>query len=235
MLDGDLDGAAAAFAEALALLGELGSRDDEFQLRLQLADLVARRGDLAAARANYETALALALADGWGLNEVIVLSSFALFEVTTGNPVRAAELYAAAQSRLGQTEANPQIRQHLSTPVDTAGALVAITAGDLVLAAERAADAYANAVAASDMPLVALAATAGVELALARGNPARAAKLLGAAAAVRGGEDRTSVQVRESVERLRTALGDGEFEACYNRGRALPQASALPYLDPAGK
>ena len=39
MLDGDLDGATAAYAEALAVLKEIGSRDDEFMLRLQLADL----------------------------------------------------------------------------------------------------------------------------------------------------------------------------------------------------
>jgi hypothetical protein len=83
------------------------------------------------------------------------------------------------------------------------------------------------------MPLLAIAATACVELALARGNPARAAELLGAATVVRGGEDLTSVQFRCAAERLRADLGDAEFEACYNRGRALPRDSALPFLDPA--
>ena len=57
MLDGDLDGATAAYTEALAVLKELGSRDDEFMLRLQLADLATRRGDPATAREGFEAAL----------------------------------------------------------------------------------------------------------------------------------------------------------------------------------
>jgi predicted ATPase/DNA-binding SARP family transcriptional activator len=232
VLDGDLDGGAAAFAEALTSLKELGSRDDEFQLRLQLADLVARRGDLAGAHDNYEAALVLAQTDGWGLNEVIVLGSFALFEATSGDMARARELTAAARPRITETAANEQLRQHLSVSVEAAGALVAIADGDLALAAERAAAAYSSAVAVSDMPLLAIAATASVELALARGNPALAAELLGAVAVVRGSEDPTSVQFRGAAERLRAALGDAEYEARYKRGRALPRASALPFLDP---
>jgi predicted ATPase/DNA-binding SARP family transcriptional activator len=233
VLDGDLDGGAAAFTEALTSLKELGSRDDEFQLRLQLADLVARRGDLAQAHDNFEAALTQAKTDGWGLNEVIVLGSFALFEATSGDMARARELTAAARLRIAETAANPQLRQHLSVSVEAAGALVAIADGDLALAAERAAAAYSSAVFVSDMPLLAVAATAGVELAVARGNPSRAAELLGAAAVVRGSEDLTSVQFRGAAGRLRAALGDAEYEACYQRGRALPRASALPFLDPA--
>jgi predicted ATPase/DNA-binding SARP family transcriptional activator len=235
VLDGDLDGGAAAFTEALTALRELGSRDDEFQLRLQLADLVARRGDLAQAHANYEAALGLAKTDGWGLNEVIVLGSFAMFEATTGNMTRAGELAAEGRRRIGETAANEQLRQHLSVAVEAAGSLVAIAEGDLVLAAERAAAAYSSAVAVSDMPLLAVAAAAGVELSLARGNPARAAELLGAAAVVRGSEDLTSVQFRGAAGRLRAALGDDGFEAAYGCGRALARASALPFLDPANQ
>jgi len=235
VLDGDLDGAAAAFSEALTLLNELGSRDDEFQLRLQLADLVARRGDLARARVNYEAALTLAQADGWGLNEVIVLGWFALFEASAGNAVRASQLYTAARSRIGEIRVGVQLLQHLAPVVDTAGALVAIAAGDLATATERAADAYASALAVADMPLLAVAATAAIELALARGNPARGAELLGAVAVIRGTEDSTSVQFLGAARRLRAALGNDEFEACYARGRALPRGSALPFLDPASR
>jgi hypothetical protein len=198
-------------------------------------DLVARRGDLVRARGNYEAALALAQADGWGVNELIVLGSFALFEANAGNMTRAGQLYTAARSRTREIKASAQLHQHLAPTVDTAGALIAIAEGDLETAARRAADAYANAVAITDMPLLAVAATATVELALARGNPARAAELLGAAAVVRGSEDSTSVQFRAAAARLRAALGDDEFEACYARGRALPRGSALPSLDPASR
>jgi hypothetical protein len=177
----------------------------------------------------------LAQADGWGINEVIVLGSFAVFEASAGNVARAGQLYTAARSRTAEIQASVQLQQHLAPTVETAGALVAIAAGDLATAARRASDAYANAVAIADMPLVAVAATAAIELARARGNPARAAELLGAAAAVRGTEDSTSVQVRVAAGRLRAALGDDEFEACYARGRTLPRGSALPSLDPASR
>ncbi len=235
VLDGDLDGGAAAYAEAMAALKELGSRDDEFQLRLQLADLVARRGDLAGAHENYEAALALAKTDSWGLNEVIVLGSFALFEATAGDIARAGELVAAARSRMGEATSNSQLRHHLRVGVESAGALIAIAEGNVALAAERAAIAYSSAVSVSDMPLVAIAGGACVELALARGNPARAAELLGATAVVRGSEDPTSVQFRRVTERLRAVLGDAEFDVRYNTGRALSRDSALPFLDPAGQ
>ena len=56
MLDGDLDGAAAAYAEAAAVLGEIGSRDDELQMGLRLADIAIRRGDVRAAREFFQAA-----------------------------------------------------------------------------------------------------------------------------------------------------------------------------------
>jgi hypothetical protein len=64
MVDGDLEGATAAFAEAGRALNEIGSRDDESQMRLRLAEIAARRGDLAAASEFYEAAWAAAESDG---------------------------------------------------------------------------------------------------------------------------------------------------------------------------
>src|SRR5262249_27045489 len=59
MIDGDLDGAAAAFTEASGVLAELGSpTDDEAFLRIRLADVAARRGDFDAARTLYDAARA---------------------------------------------------------------------------------------------------------------------------------------------------------------------------------
>ena len=73
-----------------------------------------------------------------------------------------------------------------------------------------------------------------VELALARGNPARAAELLGAAAVVRGTEDPTSVQFRGSG---RAAAGGPRRRRVRGllrpRQGAAPRPSALPFLDPA--
>src|SRR5260370_25021213 len=50
MLDGDLDGAAAAYAEAAAVLSEIGSHDDELHMGMRLAGIAMRRGDYRVAR-----------------------------------------------------------------------------------------------------------------------------------------------------------------------------------------
>ena len=50
LLDGDLDGAVAAYTEAGRLLAEIGHREDMSQVQLRLAEIAARQGDLARAR-----------------------------------------------------------------------------------------------------------------------------------------------------------------------------------------
>src|ERR1700685_869709 len=47
VLDGDLDGAVAGFPEPSHLLAEVGHREDLSQVQLRLAEIAARRGDLA--------------------------------------------------------------------------------------------------------------------------------------------------------------------------------------------
>jgi predicted ATPase/DNA-binding SARP family transcriptional activator len=203
MLDGDLDGATAAYTEALAVLKELGSRDDEFMLRLQLADLATRRGDPAMAREGFEAALAAVQTGGWGPDEAIILAACARFEVAAGNTTRARDLHAAAAARLRGVSHSSPIWHHLSTIVQSGGAMVALADGDVPLARERAASAHTTAVQAADMPLIASVALVAAELALATGDQARAAQLLAAAAVVRGADDPTAMEVRSLSERLR--------------------------------
>jgi tetratricopeptide (TPR) repeat protein len=230
VLDGDLDGATAAYTEALAALGELGSRDDEFMLRLQLADLATRRGDLVVARESFEAAVASVQTSGWGPDEAIILAACARFEVTAGSTARARDLHASAAARLRGISRTSPVWHHLSTIVDSAGALVALSGGDLALARERAAAAHKTAVAAADMPLIASVALVAAELALALGDRARAAELLAAAAVVRGADDPTAMEVRSLRERLRLALGDETFAESQARGAELSRAAALALL-----
>jgi predicted ATPase/DNA-binding SARP family transcriptional activator/tetratricopeptide (TPR) repeat protein len=233
MLDGDLDGATAAYTEALAVLKELGSRDDEFMLRLQLADLDSRRGDPATAREGFEAALAAVQTSGWGPDEAIILAACARFEVAAGDTARARDMHAAAAARLRGVSQSSPIRQHLSTIVHSAGAMVALADGDVALARERAASAHATAVQAADMPLIASVALVTAELALATGDQARAAQLLAAAAVVRGADDPTATEVRSLSERLRLALGDVTFAESQAQGAELSRAAALALLDSA--
>jgi predicted ATPase/DNA-binding SARP family transcriptional activator/tetratricopeptide (TPR) repeat protein len=230
-LDGDLDGATAAYTEALAALNELGSRDDEFMIRLQLADLATRRGDLTLARDTFEAALAAVQTGGWGPDEAIILAACAQFEVATGNTARARDLYASADARLRWVSRSSPIWQHLSTIVHSAGAKVALADGDLALARERAAAAHTMAVAAADMPLIASVALVAAELTLALGDPTGAAALLAAAAAVRGADDPTAMEVRSLRERLRLALGDEMLAESQAQGAEPSRAAALALLD----
>jgi predicted ATPase/DNA-binding SARP family transcriptional activator len=233
MLDGDLDGATAAYTEALAVLKELGSRDDEFMLRLQLADLATRRGDPATAREGFESALAAVQTGGWGPDEAIILAACARFEVAAGNTTRASDLHAAAAARLRGVSHGSPIWHHLSTIVHSAGAMVALADGDAALAREEAASAHATAVQAADMPLIASVALVAAELAFATGDHAGAARLLAAAAVVRGADDPTAMEVRSLRERLRPALGDVTFAESQAQGAELSRAAALALLDSA--
>jgi predicted ATPase/DNA-binding SARP family transcriptional activator len=233
VLDGDLDGATAAYTEALAALKELGSRDDEFMLRLQLADLATRRGDLVLARESFEAAVNAVQTSGWGPDEAIILAACARFEVATGSTARARDLHASAAARLRGISRTSPVWHHLSTIVDSAGAMVALGDDEFAVARERATAARKTAVAAGDMPLIASVALVAAEVALTTGDHAGAARLLAAAAVVRGADDPTAMEVRSLRERLRLALGDVTFAESQARGAELSRAAALALLDSA--
>jgi hypothetical protein len=84
------------------------------------------------------------------------------------------------------------------------------------------------------MPLLAMASGCVVELALALGQHERAAEMLGATSAVRGGEDLTDPMTARLAARLTEALGPDRYTAAYARGRELDRAEAIGRLDPAG-
>jgi hypothetical protein len=58
--------------------------------------------------------------------------------------------------------------------------------------------------------------------------------MLGACAAVRGGEDSTELTVTQLGPRLGEALGPDGYARAYDRGKTLSRAEALALLDPAG-
>ena len=64
-------------------------------------------------------------------------------------------------------------------------------------------------------------------LAVARGESARAAELLGLAHTLHGFSDQQSFEVSRVTAAVIAAIGPDEFTAAYQRGRALTQADAL--------
>jgi predicted ATPase/DNA-binding SARP family transcriptional activator len=233
VLDGDLDEAAAAYAESGRLLQEMGSRDDQFQRPFQLADIAARRGDLAAAREFYQTALAAAESDISGMDVSRVSAGYAMFEATAGDVDLARPLATTAEQRVARFGPAHPARHHLAAMVAAAGLMIALADADLPLARERAATMYREGGATQDMPRLAAMAGALAHLANALGQPARAAEMLGACAAVRGGEDPTDLLVTRLAAPLREALGPGAYDRAYAAGTALSRVEALALLDPA--
>ncbi|MGH3167596.1 MAG: BTAD domain-containing putative transcriptional regulator [Trebonia sp.] len=233
LLDGDLDGAADSFAESGQVLAEMGSRDDLSHMRMQLAGIAARRGDTTGAREYFQAAMADAEVDTSGMDKAMVSAAYAMFEIAAGNLEQARSMIAVAADGVARLNSVHPARHHLAAMVAAAEMIVAIADGDLPLARERAAVAYREGVATEDMPLLAMVAGALAHLAHALGHPERAAEMLGACAAVRGGEDPTDLTIRELRPRLRETLDADAYDRAYRAGTALSRAEALALLDPA--
>jgi len=233
VLDGDLDGAAAAFAESARLLSEMGSRDDESHVPLQLANLAARRGDVAAAREFYQSALAIAESDASGMDVPIASAAYAMFEAAVGNVEAARSLTPVAEEWASRLNPAHPAYHHILAVVAAPALMIALADADLALAREEAGTLYREGVASADMPLVASVTGAIACLADALGQSERAAEMLGACAAVRGGEDPTDPMVALLGPRLRLALGQGGYDRAYAAGTALSRVEALALLDPA--
>jgi predicted ATPase/DNA-binding SARP family transcriptional activator len=233
ILDGDLDGAVARFAEAGAALREIGSRDDESHMAMRLAGIAIRRGDYDTARELYRTIWQQAKDERLPLEQAMAATWTGMFDMLLGNVDRAREMYATASHQFAMASAMNAVRHHVQAMMESLGLLVALADGDVPLARERAALAYQAGVESTDMPLLATAGWALTDLALAIGQVERAARILGAAAAVRGAEDPGDPTVARLTARLRGALGDEGYASAYAAGKKLDRAEAIKCLDPA--
>jgi predicted ATPase len=233
ILDGDLDGAAAAYAEAAAALREIDSHDDESHIAMRLAGIAIRRGDYDTARELYRGIWEQPDGDRHPMEQAMVATWVAMFELLVGNADRARQLYATASHQFAMARSALQIRHHVVAMMESLGLLVALDDGDLPLARERAGVAYQAGVASSDMPLLAMTGWALTALAIGMGQLERAARMLGAATVVRGAEDPGDPTVARLTARLREALGDDGFAGAYSAGRHMGRAEAIKHLDPA--
>jgi predicted ATPase/DNA-binding SARP family transcriptional activator len=233
LLDGDLDGAAAAYAEAAAVLSEIGSHDDELHMGMRQAGIAMRRGDYSAARELFAAAWQRAEEEAWALEQAIVATWYGMFEFQAGEVERARNMYATAEVKFATVITGLPVRHHVHALMQALGVEIAIADDDLALARERAAVAYGAAVQAQDMPLLASVAWSLADLAIAAGQPERAARMLGAAAAVRGAEDPGEPAVIRLAARLRAALEAERYASAYAAGRQMDRAEAIKHLDPA--
>lgn len=108
---------------------------------------------------------------------------------------------------------------------------MAVKCGDLDLAMTDLMASYPLAVATTDMPILAAVGVSIGWLAVALGRPTDAATVLGAAARLRGSEDRSDPLIAELTTALRAALGR-DFDEMFDRGMALDRSAAIARLDP---
>jgi predicted ATPase/DNA-binding SARP family transcriptional activator len=230
ILHGDLDGAEQALEQTRSLMGELGASDGGATMRLRLADVRARRGDLAGARRTLLESLDER--ERFAEETAMIKISLAYLFARDGEIARARELSDEVCEHLSRSERPQPAQGHTEAIALNGTALIEIEAGAPDVAHRVLTDAYPVAQATRDMPIV---ATLGVTLAAlehSRGHHTESAEILGAAAGLRGAEDRTHPEVARLTTALRGQLGDEDFDAEFERGRALGRDDALARLDP---
>lgn len=228
-LEGDLDRAVVEYSRAERLLEEFGAAGDMTFTRSRIADLHLRRGDVAAARAQFDRMVPVAGSRGERVMTDCVLAGVLRAEGDT------------AAARVHRGRLLDHVRglgvPHPLNGHMTAMALGVVTSLDLWLAdgpvpVDLVAEAYVAAVATRDMPVL-----AGVGLVVAgwldhEGHPASAATALGAAAAVQGRLDESDPKTAGLVARLRAALGADAYAAAVTAASALPRDEAVAAMDP---
>jgi predicted ATPase/DNA-binding SARP family transcriptional activator len=230
LLEGDLDGAAAGMLEARALIDQLGPAPHTALLDLRLADITLRRGDVDAAREHLRR-----LADEHDLageEAMIVQAVHSRIAWIAGDREQARALCDALRQRLAEPPAGPGDRGHGRAIGHAAVGQLLLEEDELDGARDALLRAHAAAVASRDMPIMSVVGLAVSALTERSGRAVDATEMLGAAARLRGGDDRTNRDVVDLEGRLRAALGDAAFEAAYARGRHAEPDVALARLHP---
>ncbi|AYF26009.1 hypothetical protein CSH63_00730 [Micromonospora tulbaghiae] len=225
---GDFDAATAALEESVRLARELNPASEPgFQL-IWLAAIRARSGDVAGAKAE----LRRFVTDRDGRDGAFGLMMLGSIARSDGSLDEAEECLAEAMRRQAETPlVAPQFRGLLLAEMGH----LALARGDLPGARRHLDEATTRALAARDMPVVAIVTVGWVALAAAEGRYERAAEMLGVSDSLRGRPDRSNPDAQRLAERLRAELGEEGYAAAYARGNGLSRADALAFVggDPA--
>ncbi|WP_042401165.1 AfsR/SARP family transcriptional regulator [Streptacidiphilus carbonis] len=154
--------------------------------------------------------------------QVVLTTRMALADAyrRLGRAERARDTMAQVVDAVG---ARPHAVPQMTTILRTALAQIELADGSLDLAEEQLRTAVAATVGFYDGPIMALAVQGWAELALRRGDAARAAELMGAAHTLRGMPDHSSPDVARITREASAQLGEEAFARAYERGRATPR------------
>ncbi|WP_067830207.1 ATP-binding protein [Actinomadura kijaniata] len=220
-LRGEWDRAVALTDEALRLMEELGAVDDQ-------CDLLCNRGDqrFAAdpdgAREDYARAAGLARRAGSATYLASALRGLGDVALWRGDVAEAGRLYEEALDRF-----DPRWLRTLGSRARAfvGAGRVAVRAGDTAGARERFRQAAAS---AASLGVYYESARAAVAMAGIEPDPEAAARLLGAASALRGALD--DGEWRTVADTVRSTLGDDAYDAAFAAGARLGREGALRLL-----
>jgi predicted ATPase/DNA-binding SARP family transcriptional activator/tetratricopeptide (TPR) repeat protein len=227
---GDFATAVALFAESIALHHELGVRTSEAYQRIRLATIRRHTDGPGAARAELHR-----FADDPSSlprdvsHAMLELGQLARHE---GDLDEAERCYLEAWRRQAQS---PLVAPQYRAVVLVGWAQLDLRRGDLPAAAARLADALAMAVPVRDMPVVAQVAIGSAALAAAAGEPVTAARILGVARTLGGGDDLSNPDLLAQSAALREELGPDVYDDAVRRGAAMDRAAALLLVRPAAQ
>ena len=234
---GDLAAARGDFAqalvwqrEAIALVREVGPAEDLPQMQAKTAHQLWMAGEHDEARRVIKEAAEAAAETAAPEIRGSIGYAAATIARSDGDLVTAREHLDRAWDGLSGRAGAPQFQGMIAS----ARGLVSAAAGDLATARRQHTEALRILTPANDAPALALALVGIADLRLREGDPAHAARLLGAAVAVRGSADRTVSDVDRIEAEARAALGDDGFAAEYAAGGSATMATApaLTGLEP---
>jgi predicted ATPase/DNA-binding SARP family transcriptional activator len=230
---GDLEGAIEVYGEALALVAEIGAREDQALMRVRLADLWMRRGNFEAARVHVLAAKELSERAGSAMESIFAGSVLAECARLAGETVEARRLVEEAMRRMEQVPAAHPIYGHARALMLAVAAKQDLVDGQIDIARQRLGEAYQAALGTRDMPVIAIVGLAVADLARATDRAGEAATMMGATARLRGADDPTQLDVKRLSGALRAALGPQRYDTGYARGRAFDREAAIARLDPS--
>ncbi|WP_158558255.1 AfsR/SARP family transcriptional regulator [Spongiactinospora gelatinilytica] len=222
IMRGDSERSIRDMRDAIAVMDELGAREDTAYLRSRLAIGHNLAGDRAEAERVLDQMLAIVRRAGDRAGEASVHSVRGDFAREDGDLESARRHYAAGVSALGD-KAPPQLRALLTSSL----ALLAEAEGDLARSRRLHLRSLEIALDGRDGPVLGGAVIGCAGLALAEGDPARAATLLGAAATIRGFDEVVDFDHVRITENTKAALGPGTHFRCFERGRSMPLGDVL--------
>lgn len=228
VLAGEVELGRALLDEGIALDREVGTPG---RIRMGLSQLGESRfiaGDLEGARSAFEEAVAISR-DYSNRPDAHCLSQLAHVHAELGDPASAEVSLAEALAVLGAPDwVNSTVRQQVLT--QSAG--VARARGDIDKSNEFSASAVEACLALGHKPNLAHALEERAALSLALGHPEKAARIYGAASALRG---EIGVPVPYHLKRLydrdiselRNAVGAAVFESAFSEGEGLSLDDAV--------